>query len=46
VKPKNKTANPPELVALYDQLIATIPAIERKGDTNPCTSLNGNMFTS
>jgi hypothetical protein len=32
-------------VALYDQLIATIPQIKRKGATNPYTSLNGNMFT-
>jgi TfoX/Sxy family transcriptional regulator of competence genes len=32
-------------VALYDALIATIPEIERKGDANPYTSLNGNMFT-
>ena len=32
-------------VALYDQLIATIPAIERKGAANPYTALNGNMFT-
>jgi TfoX/Sxy family transcriptional regulator of competence genes len=32
-------------VALYDKLIATIPAIERKGAANPYTSLNGNMFT-
>ncbi len=30
---------------LYDKLIATIPSIERKGDANPYTSLNGNMFT-
>jgi len=36
-------ANP--VVALYDQLIATHPEIERKGDANPYTSLNGNMFT-
>ncbi len=34
-----------EKEALYDKLIATIPAVERKGDTNPYTSLNGNMFT-
>ncbi len=34
-----------EKVALYDKLIATNPAIERKGDANPYTSLNGNMFT-
>lgn len=32
-------------VALYDKLIATRPEIERKGDANPYTSLNGNMFT-
>jgi TfoX/Sxy family transcriptional regulator of competence genes len=30
---------------LYDKLIATIPAIKRKGAANPYTSLNGNMFT-
>ena len=30
---------------LYDKLVATNPAIERKGDTNPYTSYNGNMFT-
>ena len=35
----------PEKVALYDQLIATIPKIERKGAANPYTSVNGNMFT-
>ena len=32
-------------VALFDKLIATIPEIERKGDTNPYTSYNVNMFT-
>jgi len=31
--------------ARYDQLIATLPEIQRKGDANPHTSLNGNMFT-
>jgi TfoX/Sxy family transcriptional regulator of competence genes len=35
----------PNQEALYDKLIATIPEIERKGDANPYTSLNGNMFT-
>lgn len=30
---------------LYDKLIGTRPEIERKGDANPYTSLNGNMFT-
>ena len=41
--PAKKT--PTEQIALYAQLIATNPAIERKGDANPYTSLNGNMFT-
>src|SRR5215813_5528923 len=40
-----KNAKPPEKEALYDKLIATIPEIERKGDANPYTALNGNMFT-
>jgi hypothetical protein len=35
----------PEKLALYEKLIATHPGIERKGDSNPYTSLNGNMFT-
>jgi hypothetical protein len=34
-----------EKVALYDKLIATRPEIERKGDANPYTAVNGNMFT-
>ena len=32
-------------VDLYDKVIATIPGIQRKGDANPYTSVNGNMFT-
>jgi TfoX/Sxy family transcriptional regulator of competence genes len=40
-----KKAIATDKVALYDQLIATIPQIERKGAANPYTSLNGNMFT-
>lgn len=42
---KKLNTTPPEIVTLYDKLIATIPEIERKGDTNPYTSCNGNMFT-
>ena len=42
--PSKKTA-PSEQEILYDKLIATIPEIERKGDANPYTALNGNMFT-
>ena len=41
---KNKAASS-DKVSFYDKLIATNPAIERKGDNNPYTSLNGNMFT-
>jgi len=40
---KKPASDEPE--TLYDKLIAAIPAIERKGDANPYTSLNGNMFT-
>ena len=36
---------PPESVAFYEALLATIPAIERKGATMPYTSVNGNMFS-
>ena len=43
--PKARNAAPTTQEALYDKLIATIPEIERKGDANPYTSLNGNMFT-
>ncbi len=32
-------------LALYDKLLATNPNVERKGDTMPYTSLNGNMFS-
>ena len=42
--PKKASVRSPNEV-LYDQLIATIPTIERKGAANPYTSLNGNMFT-
>jgi TfoX/Sxy family transcriptional regulator of competence genes len=41
----NKEHSKSEKVALYDALIACRPEIERKGDANPYTSLNGNMFT-
>ena len=40
-----KSTVPSEKVELYDKLIKTNPKIERKGDANPYTSLNGNMFT-
>ncbi|HMD47941.1 MAG TPA: hypothetical protein VKG79_02540 [Bryobacteraceae bacterium] len=40
-----KTAIPEQLLAAYEQLVATIPGIECKGATHPYTSLNGNMFS-
>jgi hypothetical protein len=40
-----KTAGSDESVALYEKLVATVPELERKGDANPYTSMNGNMFT-
>jgi TfoX/Sxy family transcriptional regulator of competence genes len=43
--PAKKKATPSDQELLYDNLIATNPKIERKGDANPYTSLNGNMFT-
>jgi TfoX/Sxy family transcriptional regulator of competence genes len=42
---KKKSGTSSDNVALYDRLIATNSMIERKGDANPYTSLNGNMFT-
>jgi len=36
---------PPAKLDLYEKLIATNPAMERKGDVHPYTSLNGHMFT-
>jgi len=40
-----KSAHSNPSVDLYERLIATIPGLERKGDANPYTSVNGNMFT-
>jgi hypothetical protein len=36
---------PPAKLELYEKLIATIPAIDRKGAVHPYTSANGHMFT-
>ena len=43
----SKKANmpPQDKIDLYDRLIATNLEIERKGVTNPYTSINGHMFT-
>jgi hypothetical protein len=45
MKSNDKASIPVEKLALYEKLLATHPEIERKGDTNPYTSLNGHMFT-
>jgi hypothetical protein len=42
---KKKTIASNPQVELYEKLLKTIPAIERKGAANPYTALNGNMFT-
>ncbi len=42
---KERSAVPAEKLELYDKLIATNPAIERKGATIPYTSHNGHMFS-
>lgn len=34
-----------EKLKLYEKLVATNPKVERKGDTMPYTSINGNMFS-
>jgi hypothetical protein len=42
---KEQPEVPPEKLALYDQLIATLPQVARKGATTPYTSWNGHMFS-
>ncbi|MGE0056942.1 MAG: hypothetical protein AB7P33_00815 [Dehalococcoidia bacterium] len=36
---------PPERLAQYEALVATLPEVERKGASMPYTSVNGNMFS-
>jgi TfoX/Sxy family transcriptional regulator of competence genes len=42
---KDQSAMPQQSLALYDKLIKTNPAIERKGVRLPYTSFNGHMFS-
>jgi hypothetical protein len=42
---KERSNVPAEKLALYDQLLATNPEIERKGAKIPYTSCNGWMFS-
>jgi TfoX/Sxy family transcriptional regulator of competence genes len=32
-------------LAFYEAVVTTVPGVERKGDTMPYTSMNGNMFS-
>ena len=34
-----------QTLQIYNDMVATIPEIKRKGKANPYTSMNGNMFT-
>jgi hypothetical protein len=36
---------PPERLAQYERLVATLPGLERRGVTVPYTSVNGHMFS-
>jgi hypothetical protein len=42
---KTQHAIQADKLALYEELIAAIPGVERKGATHPYTSYNGNMFS-
>ena len=42
---KKGAAAPAEKVALYEDLVATNPKVERKGGAMPYTSVNGHMFS-
>ena len=35
----------PKVLAAYEQLVASVPGLERKGAAMPYTSVNGNMFS-
>lgn len=43
--PKPTAPDYPRKLALYERLVATNPKVQRKGDTMPYTSVNGNMFS-
>jgi hypothetical protein len=42
---QKKGAIPNQKLEWYEKLVATNPAVERKGATHPYTSLNGHMFS-
>src|SRR5258707_6592913 len=44
-RPKESPMDRDQALVLYEKLVATNPRVERKGDTMPYTSWNGNMFS-
>jgi hypothetical protein len=42
---KAKSEVPADKLALYEEVVATLPGVDRKGATVPYTSLNGHMFS-
>ena len=42
---KKELTIPPERLAAYDRLVASVPEIERKGASVPYTSHGGHMFS-
>jgi hypothetical protein len=46
MSPKKAEPNvPADKLALYEQVVASVPGVERKGAKVPYTSLNGNMYS-
>ena len=42
---KAKYQGPADRLALYEELVASVEGVERKGAANPYTSRNGHMFS-
>jgi len=42
---QDPSGHPAETLEAYEELVATIPGLERKGKKMPYTSLNGHMFS-
>ena len=40
---KKSSSAPPDAIAAYERLVATMPEIERKGATMPYTSINDHI---
>ena len=42
---KNKDYPHDEVLKVYEELVANLPCVQRKGKKNPYTSVNGHMFS-